>query len=533
MRSSWRLETGPSWRLVPGGIKVRWSSAFPINSLRLPMTSHGLCRPFLGCDCTERRGLLASPLVQMEPPRTPSTPTVGRPASLPHQMIRRMSPSHPRICYEALPLPLAVLKLGGVVRAPSRCSWLKKGSKDIYMRTRPLRGFGSMHTSSQCPPAALLPVRRTAPNRSVWMVGPASCRTFNETASCGRYQVRIGGWYFGAGSARPCVIKTVLVTPRQASLNCPEPAYGLLEVDRKVRLVPAEREADLVPLSAEGQGILELLHHPCKFLMGIVHKVISIAWISQNLPNDASANSSIFVKKILASAAGPTQPWGLRAGVEEAVHDHTTIVHDVRERSHNLETSLAINAANTPRCSLIGSVDRTGSLSVLGCKSIAIDTLPNRLLRTDALLFPGPAPIRPGVRLTHDVALAADAINIPSPQANTGVTFLDARGSSAPRLVVGFSLLRPSFCLRFNLLSSMSSGFSARRHLSLLCTLMSSTLPSDQIRGYIQDSGDSGSAGANVNYRRLLVECRCAEALIFAQRSADGYLMAPLRQPPP
>ncbi|KRZ50853.1 hypothetical protein T02_15778 [Trichinella nativa] len=103
MRSSWRLETGPSWRLVPGGIKVRWSSAFPINSLRLPMTSHGLCRPFL--DGT---------------PRTPSTPTVGRPASLPHQMIRRMSPSHPRICYEALPLPLAVLKLGGVVRAPSR-----------------------------------------------------------------------------------------------------------------------------------------------------------------------------------------------------------------------------------------------------------------------------------------------------------------------------------------------------------------------------------------------------------------------------
>ncbi|KRZ55054.1 hypothetical protein T02_14302 [Trichinella nativa] len=132
-----------------------------------------------------------------------------------------------------------------------------------------------------------------------------------------------------------------------------------------------------------------------------------------------------------------------------------------------------------------------------------------------------------------DVALAADAINIPSPQANTGVTFLDARGSSAPRLVVGFSLLRPSFCLRFNLLRSMSSGLSARRHLSLLCTLMSSTLPSDQIRGYIQDSGDSGSAGANVNYRRLLVECQCAEALIFAQRSADGYLMAPLRQPPP
>ncbi|KRX33895.1 hypothetical protein T05_12884 [Trichinella murrelli] len=74
-----------------------------------------------------------------------------------------------------------------------------------------------------------------------------------------------------------------------------------------VRLFPAEREAVLVPLSVEGQGILELLHHPCKFLVGIVYTVISIAWISQNLPNDASSNSSIFVKKILVSAAGPTQ----------------------------------------------------------------------------------------------------------------------------------------------------------------------------------------------------------------------------------
>ncbi|KRX53242.1 hypothetical protein T09_15566 [Trichinella sp. T9] len=48
-------------------------------------------------------------------PGTPSTPTVGPPASLPHQVIRRMLPSQPRICYEALTLPLAVLKLGGVV----------------------------------------------------------------------------------------------------------------------------------------------------------------------------------------------------------------------------------------------------------------------------------------------------------------------------------------------------------------------------------------------------------------------------------
>ncbi|KRX63809.1 hypothetical protein T09_10187 [Trichinella sp. T9] len=54
---------------------------------------------------------------------------------------------------------------------------------------------------------------------------------------------------------------------------------------------------------------------------------------------------------------------------------------------------------------------------------------------------------------------------------------------------VFLAILSVSECLR-----SMSSGFSARRHLSLLCTLMSSGLPSDQIRGYIQDIGDSGSA---------------------------------------
>ncbi|KRX68519.1 hypothetical protein T06_3756 [Trichinella sp. T6] len=48
-------------------------------------------------------------------PRTPSTPTVRWSASLPHQVIRRMSPSQPRICYEALPLQLPVLMLGGVM----------------------------------------------------------------------------------------------------------------------------------------------------------------------------------------------------------------------------------------------------------------------------------------------------------------------------------------------------------------------------------------------------------------------------------
>ncbi|KRY45610.1 hypothetical protein T03_13453 [Trichinella britovi] len=47
---------------------VRWSSAFPINSQRLPIASRALCRPFFRSDCTERRGLIASPLVQMEPP---------------------------------------------------------------------------------------------------------------------------------------------------------------------------------------------------------------------------------------------------------------------------------------------------------------------------------------------------------------------------------------------------------------------------------------------------------------------------------
>ncbi|KRY06203.1 hypothetical protein T12_2669, partial [Trichinella patagoniensis] len=179
---------------------VRWSSAFPINSLHLQMTSHGFCRPFL--DGT---------------PRTPSTPTVGRPASLPHQVIRRMSPSHPRICYEAL-------------RSRYRSS--------VALCVQPHGAHGKIG-------------EQVSPKLTI---------------------VRIGGWYFGAGSAQPCVIKTVLVTPSQASLHCPEPAYGLLEVDRKVRLVPAEREADLVPLSVEGQGILELLHHPCKFLVGIVHR---------------------------------------------------------------------------------------------------------------------------------------------------------------------------------------------------------------------------------------------------------------------
>ncbi|KRY07689.1 hypothetical protein T12_5207 [Trichinella patagoniensis] len=83
---------GPETAIYAPTEKVlRWCSALPINSQRLPMASHGT-------------------------PRTPSTPTVGGPASLPHQVIRRMSPSQPRICYEALPLPLAVLKLGGVVR---------------------------------------------------------------------------------------------------------------------------------------------------------------------------------------------------------------------------------------------------------------------------------------------------------------------------------------------------------------------------------------------------------------------------------
>ncbi|KRX59722.1 hypothetical protein T09_339 [Trichinella sp. T9] len=75
-------------------------------------------------------------------------------------------------------------------------------------------------------------------------------------------------------------------------------------------------------------------------------------------------------------------------------------------RAHNLETSPAIKAANTPRCSLMVSVDRIG---LLGCKSLSqpttIDALPNRLSRTDALPPPGPAPIRPGVRLTHGKAL--------------------------------------------------------------------------------------------------------------------------------
>ncbi|KRX48546.1 hypothetical protein T05_8404 [Trichinella murrelli] len=39
-------------------------------------------------------------------------------------------------------------------------------------------------------------------------------------------------------------------------------------------------------------------------------------------------------------------------------------------------------------------------------------------------------------------------------------------------------------------------------------------------------------ARTNINYRWLPVGRQCAEALMFSQRSADGHLMAPLRQPP-
>ncbi|KRY44154.1 hypothetical protein T03_11293 [Trichinella britovi] len=197
-------------------------------------------------------------------------------------------------------------------------------SRDIYLRIRFLHGFGSTYASSQCPPATLLPVCRRAPNRSVCMEVPAERITKLFRSALSR-RIQQGTFVLRLLLCSPCRVgdtrsasvadalvpfqpsRAVLVTPSQASLKCPELAYGLLEVDRNVRLVPAEREAVFVPFSVEGQGILELFHHPCKFLVGIVYRVISIAWISQNLPNDASANSSIFIKRILVSAAGPIQ----------------------------------------------------------------------------------------------------------------------------------------------------------------------------------------------------------------------------------
>ncbi|KRX32789.1 hypothetical protein T05_2495 [Trichinella murrelli] len=63
---------------------------------------------------------------------------------------------------------------------------IPRPSRDIYLRIRPLHGFGSMYASSQCPPATLLPVRRRAPNRSVCMEVPAerSTKFFRSALSC-------------------------------------------------------------------------------------------------------------------------------------------------------------------------------------------------------------------------------------------------------------------------------------------------------------------------------------------------------------
>ncbi|KRX34511.1 hypothetical protein T05_676 [Trichinella murrelli] len=133
---------------------VRWSSAFPINSQRLPMASRALFHHFSVEIALSEKGSLLAHLCRWNPPHAinsySSTASVLASSSDSQDVAKSATPLEPR---------------------PSR---------DIYMRTRLFHGFGSMYTSSQCPPATLLPVRRTAPNRSVWMVGPASCRTFNE-----------------------------------------------------------------------------------------------------------------------------------------------------------------------------------------------------------------------------------------------------------------------------------------------------------------------------------------------------------------
>ncbi|KRZ81493.1 hypothetical protein T08_3092, partial [Trichinella sp. T8] len=176
----------------------------------------------------------------------------------------------------------------------------------------------------------------------------------------------------------------------------------------------------------------------------------------------------------------------LCAGVEEAVHNLTTIVHDVRKRAHNLESSLAINAANTPRCSLMGSVDRIGSLSVLGC---------NSMWSCSNSAWSAPDARSSGA--CFQLSGWDNEKTVPT----TTATGKDGRNFLGRMLIFSSSTRgRLQFSQAFLLSQIQSSsldvyGFLVRRHLSLLCTLMSSALPSDQIRGYIQDSGDSGSAG--------------------------------------
>ncbi|KRZ84032.1 hypothetical protein T08_16121 [Trichinella sp. T8] len=272
---------------------VTWSSAFPINSQRLPMASRALCRPFFRSHCTERKGHVASPLVQMEPPHAINSYSYKAIyKALPHKVIHRISPSQPGVCYEALTLPLAVLKLGAlcvhhhdplslVPPEISTCVCVLITDLDLCMHLLNVR-LQPDSLSGREPPTGrygwwvLLPaVRSTKFFRSALSHRILQGSFVLRLLPCRPHRVGDTRSALAAGTLLPVQrSRTVLVTPRQVSLNCPEPPYGLLEVDQNVRLVPAEREAVLVPLSVEGQGILELFLHPCKFPVGIVYKVI-------------------------------------------------------------------------------------------------------------------------------------------------------------------------------------------------------------------------------------------------------------------
>ncbi|KRX70548.1 hypothetical protein T06_10654 [Trichinella sp. T6] len=56
---------------------------------------------------------------------------------------------------------------------------------------------------------------------------------------------------------------TNLITTVLSSLDRGEPAHGLFDVDRKVRLAFAPQETKLVSLSVKEQGFLKSFHHPC------------------------------------------------------------------------------------------------------------------------------------------------------------------------------------------------------------------------------------------------------------------------------
>ncbi|KRX33694.1 hypothetical protein T05_8277 [Trichinella murrelli] len=217
----------------------------------------------------------------------------------------------------------------------------RRPSRNIHMRIRPLPGFGSMYAPSQCPPASRLPVKRIDPNRAL-----------SRRILQGTFVLRLL-------RCRPGHVRDT----RSASLAD--------------TLVPFQPSRVYSRLS---------LSLPASCRLNALSRRMACLKLTRTTGNPRTSPSSLQIP------GGHRLQGSWCAGVEEAVHDLTTIDHNLR------------------------SDDRIGSLGVLGCKSMrAIDAFPNRLSRTDALLLPGPAPIRPGVSLTHDMALAADENIISDP----------------------------------------------------------------------------------------------------------------------